>query len=410
MGFFNVPGSRESPNYALLDQILALKWVSNHISDFGGDPSKVTIAGISAGAGCASLLMLSPLAKGLFARAIPQSGSPLAVWVARETANKTFAEDIVKNLGCTDLSKAVTCLRKVSWQDVIKTQVAESVSAAVVVPYVDDYVIKEYPYKQFKEGKLPLSDVDLLIGFTKDEGSMFVPLVKPLTKAVMKAVMGKDLKWNYGPDVAMVAEMVSFYYEQERLPYHPDFATACKLFLDDFYFEKDIINFAGAWAKKRNRTYVYEFTYHPKHALYPHWNVAHAIEKAFVFGTPLRQIRDPWRKNELVGNFTDDDKIVSENIMKMWTDFVKTGKPNPDWPSFDALRRRYMQININNTVKEDFNPRMLAFWNEYVPTILKMASAKRPSKSNISGSVCLMANLVNQFTLGLLCLFLCWFY
>ena len=61
LGFFNIPGTSTKGNYGLLDQILALKWVKQHIGDFGGDATKVTIFGESAGAGCASVLMLSPL-------------------------------------------------------------------------------------------------------------------------------------------------------------------------------------------------------------------------------------------------------------------------------------------------------------------------------------------------------------
>ena len=374
LGFFNVPGSKTSGNFGLLDQIQALKWVKQHVHEFGGDPAQVTIAGLSAGAASVSILMLSPLTKGLFKRVIAQSGSPTSTWAVREVVNETFATAFGAQLGCKDAPKVASCLKKVPWIDVMKAQIRLADTLDHVVPHVDKYVLSEYPYKEYMENRLPSADVDLLIGFTKDEGTMFVPDEVPLTNSVMKIVIRRGLRWNYGKSAGVVAEMVSFQYQKYKLPSDMDYQKPLKIFTDDFYFKRDIMNFAAAWAKKRNQTYVYEFSYLPSHPKYPHWAVAHGIEKAFVFGAPLRRIGDPWRKNSLVGNFTEKEKMFSMNLMRMWTDFVKTGNPHNSWPQFDGVRGRYLQIDVNNTVRENFNPRMMAFWNKHIPTVMELAS------------------------------------
>lgn len=404
-GFFNIPGSTTSGNFGLLDQIEALKWVKQSIQDFDGDPNQVTIAGLSAGSASVSLLMLSPLTKGLFNRVIAQSGAPISVWAIHRTLNSTFSKNFSAKLGCNDVSKLESCLKSVFWMDVLKSQIDLSGTENTIAPFVDKHVISEYPYKQYKEDRLPSPDVDLLIGFTKDEGSSFVPSKIPLTLATMKIIMRSGLRWNYGPIVGLVTEMASFQYQKYKLPSDADFAHPIKRFLDDFYFKLDILNFAGAWSKKRNQTYVYEFSYLPAHPKFPKWKVAHAIEKAFVFGSPLRKIGDPWRRNWLVGNFTEEEKVFSMNIMKMWTDFVKTGNPGGSWPQFETQRGRYLQIDRNNTVKESYEPRMTAFWNKHIPAVLKLASDEKckSADKSTSKSVSLAPSQVIQHFSYLLC-------
>lgn len=372
--------------------------MKQHISEFGGDPAQVTIAGISAGAASVSLLMLSPLTKGLFNRVISQSGSPISTWAIRKNVNDSFAIKVATQLGCKDPSTMQSCLQGVPWLDFMKLQVKLPGTLDNVAPFVDKYVITEYPYRQYLEGRFSHLDVDLMIGFTKDEGSMFIR--KPYTYATLKETIRRGLYWNYGSSVAIGTEMASFQYQKYKLKSDKDFRKPIQIFTDDFYFKLDIMNFAGAWAKMRNQTYVYEFTYLPTHRTFPHWGVAHAIEKAFVFGLPLRHVGDPWRKNILVGNFTEQDKIFSMSVMKMWTDFVKTGKPHNDWPQFDALQRRYFEIDINKTVRENFNPEMMKFWNKHIPAVLKLASdggcksKDQPRSSSASLTVSLYCKLV----------------
>ena len=405
LGFFNVPGSKTSGNLGLLDQIQALKWVKQHISEFGGDPAQVTIAGLSAGGASVSLLALSPLTKGLFNRVIAQSGSPISTWAIHKIANDSFPQKFATQLGCKDASTVQSCLRAAPWLNIIKLQFKLPDAMDNLAPFVDKHVITEYPYKQYMEGRLsPKLDVDLMIGFTKDEGGMFVR--KPFTYAGLKEFIRRGLRWNYGSSVAIGTELASFRYQKYKMQSDKDFRKPMKIFTDDFYFKRDIMNFASAWAKMVKKTYVYEFTYLPVHRRFPQWGVAHAIEKAFVFGHPLRHVGDPWRRNNLVSNYTEQDEIFSTNVMKMWTDFVKTGNPHRDWPQFDAVRRRYFQIDINSTAKENFNPEMMKFWNTHIPAVLKLASDRgcKSADNPRSSSTFLTVSLYSQLVAFVFCL------
>ncbi|CAG2120047.1 unnamed protein product, partial [Medioppia subpectinata] len=98
-------------NYGLMDQVAALHWIQENIAEFGGQSDNVTIIGYGYGAACAHLLMISPMAKGLFARVILMSGSALSPWaIARDT--DIYAKTLAQTLNCPLHESIVDCLRK----------------------------------------------------------------------------------------------------------------------------------------------------------------------------------------------------------------------------------------------------------------------------------------------------------
>ena len=372
LGFFNVPGSKTKGNYGLLDQILALKWVKKHIGDFGGDANKVTIFGESAGAGSVSLLMLSSLTKGLFSRVIAQSGSALNFWAVHKP-NKTQAERFATALGCNDLKTVTECLRKKSVQDILKWQKALISDSTIMAPSMDKNIFTGFPLEQVKDGKLLVSNVDLMIGFNTDEGTMFMPYATQWNKANYESQIRTRLSFKYGYNNELEARLVSFYYQSFVKPDSLNFRMGFKEFLDDYMFKEGIVRLALEWSKKHSNTYMYHFAYPPKYLITPQLGVSHAIDIAYVFGWPLIRNPTPF----LISNYTEEDKEMSLKVMKMWTDFAKTGNPGMGIPTINVTSGKYFEINRNVSVKEHYDPKMMAFWNNYMPEIVKMKGSTK---------------------------------
>ena len=380
LGFFNIPGTTTKGNYGLLDQILALKWVKQHIGDFGGDATKVTIFGESAGGACVSLLMLSPLTKGLFSKVIAQSGSALNYWAVHFTTNTSQAEGFASGMGCKDLKSAANCLRKKSVIEMLKKQMAHMWDYANLAPSVDNSVLSGLPFEQLKTGNLPVTDVDLMIGFTSDEGTRFMPNLKQWSKASYEVEIRKRLFSRYGHDIELETKLASFYYNSFTRPDPMDFEKGFKTFLDDYMFKEGIVKLAMEWSKKNKNTYLYQFGYLPKHLSQPELGVAHEIEVDYVFGIPYLN-RSQF--SFLIQNYTEEDREMSSKMMKMWSDFAKNGHPGEGVPPIDTTKRKYFEIKRAISVKENFDPKMMAFWNEYIPEITKLKGGK---KNDVSSS------------------------
>nr|AFL37259.1 esterase [Lygus lineolaris] len=177
MGFLSFGDSVMPGNNGLKDQTLALQWVKNHIADFGGDPNKVTIAGMSAGGASVHYHMLSPLSKGLFQKAIANSGSALNPWAMSRTARKTGLA-LAQAIGCptNDTTVTLKCLRErpaghlLNAADLIEIELPMKF-VPVVEPVGPKAFIDEDPVDLIKSKAG--SDVPALFSYCDDEGSEF---------------------------------------------------------------------------------------------------------------------------------------------------------------------------------------------------------------------------------------------
>lgn len=323
-GFFVHPElTAESPkhasgNYGLLDMVASLQWVKNNIAAFGGDPNNVTIFGESAGSEAVSALVASPLARGLFQRAIGESGSLLGPgWMSQrrdtaETEGSRFAHKALHTNSLADL-------RAKSAAELLKA--ASTVPRNTFHPVWDGYLLRESCNEIYDSGDQ--NHVPLLAGWTTDEGSwqeFFVgnsPTLQnylPLARRRMES-RTEDFLRVYGAKTDAEAKLAARDYQTDRFM---GFNT-------------------WRWIELHRRTgkspvYRYLFAQPlplPKNApADAEPRTPHASDIEFVFQT-LDARNLPWR---------EEDRAVSEMMAKYWTNFAKTGNPNgpglPDWPQY----------------------------------------------------------------------------
>ena len=336
----------------------------------------MTVFGNSAGAGSLSLLMLSPAAKGLFKRAIAQSGVATNIWAVMNSKSTSTAASFGSSLGCKNIKTLTRCLRGKSWKEIMKQQhKIKTFFYPPKEPTVDGRVIKKFPFSQLKQGKLPISSVDLLLGFNEDEGTTFVPHVPKWNKRAHKAYSKRILSFRYGRSSKLVSELTSFEYAHWNEKTEAEkYRKATADFISDYGYKVDIINFASAWSKGRAKTFLYHFSHLPKHPRNPLLGVNHGLEVSLIMGKPLYPVGDSMRRNIYITKFTNDDATVSLNMMKMWANFAKTGNPGYNWPVFTTSKKEYLNIKLKPSVGSNYNPRMMAFWNYYIPREIQRAA------------------------------------
>lgn len=339
-----------SGNYGILDQIAALQWVQKNIKTFGGDPTNVTIAGQSAGSQSVINLMVSPLAAGLFHKAIAESSTFEKIVPPEQDDTVAKAEKtglaVAASLGCDKASDQIACMRKKSAEDIVKAAFSlpgngindSPDGAGRFQPVVDGWIISALPRSLFtmkKQQKIPL-----LIGNNEDEGTMYVldnKLVNRMSVRTYEALIEVLFKDNAD------AVLAKFYPDDNN-----SMVTICNKVLTFDYF-------AGVWhvadttAAIGAPVYMYRFTHVPDTSV-KRYGAYHSIELYYVFGNFAKGIVFPVGIPD-----TAAEVQLSQTIMKYWTNFAKTGNPNgpglPDWPTFSASTGNYMEFGDQPAAK-----------------------------------------------------------
>ncbi len=312
-----------SGNYLLQDQIAALKWVSRNIAAFGGDPDNITVFGQSAGAASTQAIVTSPLTKGLFKRAIMQSGGGLwSLGRAREFLPLKEAEKqgvaFMKGLGCNSIAE----MRKLPAEQILDYMMAQNIRPGLIV---DDYVLTGDPSKLILEGKN--HDVDYILGCNGDEGQAFFGPVETVD------ALRKAAEFNFGDKAEELLKLGNVKTD----------ADAAAFFKTSHQLVSAVHGFAEAQEENGKKApYLYRFTRRlPGDDL----GSFHSAELWFEFETLNRC----WRP------FTGVDFDLAVAMADYYANFAKTGNPNgsgqPEWRPYTKEDAVYMELGVTRELK-----------------------------------------------------------
>ncbi|MHB8286028.1 MAG: carboxylesterase/lipase family protein, partial [Caulobacteraceae bacterium] len=385
LGFLSTPAlSRESGHdasgdYGIQDDVAALQWVRRNIAAFGGDPSKVTIGGQSAGAGSVGLLSISPLAKGLFRGAIAESHAryprdPDLRFLAVSYRTKAEAEQEGVAYAAAHGAPTLEQLRALPWQEVIKgsdtidphVQTGSDGEPPLFRPVVDGFVIPQGYAATYAAGDQ--NAVTFVAGNNKDE-----------TGAVPETAFA-GLRAASGPPRAGMPQTsvtLTTYVASARRKFGPLADDFLRLYPAHDDHEAALQNNASSrddsrvstylwgtlWTRHAARpVYTYAWTHAPPGTSHDTRGAYHGSEINYAFGNLYATPR-PW---------TDQDRAIADTMSSYWANIIKTGDPNgpglPVWPAYDPGRPQVMALG------DEFGPMPIAtpdkpdFWKRFYAT------------------------------------------
>ncbi|XP_071098229.1 cholinesterase-like [Haliotis cracherodii] len=398
LGFLYLDANTVPGNMGLMDQRLAIKWVYENSHNFGGDSSRITIFGQSAGGGSVSHHLLSPLSQPFFTSAIIESGSPLTSWdLLTDREAKTNANAIAKKAKCSPRRTNVEiyeCLNNKKAGDLVNLQNGLVQGANVAFgPVVDGSFLPDRPLAILEKGAV--KNASVLLGVNENEGALFLYYGHPtvfkwqdnlsISDAEFMADLDAQGKIQGGSNMtvrSLYQEYVLSRVESER-----DYVSIADEVLGDYAFKCPVTRFAGFLATS-SPTYLYSFNHRLQSATVPKWmGVKHGGELPLVWGHAL----DP----NVNLTFTDDEKTLSRVMMSYWTNFAKFGNPNGEnssltqWPRFETMHERYLQLDVGSSLatSQGLRRRQCVFLYQTVPLVASLE--KHTPKADTTSEPCI---------------------
>lgn len=341
-----------SGNYGILDQIAALEWVTANISAFGGDPANITIFGQSAGAQAVSELMASPLADGLYQKAILQSG--VYSWNPTELKNGFRGHPSGEQMGVNFMRQnnlatseaSIDDLRNIDADDLLHAALTDTEHLGKFLPLADGYVQPARLWNLINDNQL--APVPILLGYNGDEGSLFYEWYNRPTRYDYDFPDAPDarlahFKQVFGPDADSLIADYGFDQFSARQQ------TETDMLGDDSYGVHTRL-LADSHANRKLPVWIYHFRRSPSSPEQT-VNAYHSAEIPFVFdlhgAAPL----------------TPADQAITDHMTGYWLNFAKTASPNgpglTDWPAYSPDQKTWLIFDKEIHTEENVRKRKL---------------------------------------------------
>uniref|UniRef100_A0A8C1PI02 Neuroligin 3a n=1 Tax=Cyprinus carpio TaxID=7962 RepID=A0A8C1PI02_CYPCA len=392
LGFLSTGDQAAKGNYGVLDQIQALRWISENIGYFGGDSNRITVFGSGIGASCVSLLTLSHHSEGLFHRAIIQSGSALSSWAVNYQPVK-YTRLLAEKVGCNvlDTLDMVDCLRKKSARELVEQDIQPARYHVAFGPVIDGDVIPDDPEILMEQGEF--LNYDIMLGVNQGEGLRFVENVVDSEDGVsgndfdFSVSDFVDSLYGYPEGKDTLRETIKFMYTDWADRDNPETRrkTLVALFTDHQWVEPSVVT-ADLHARYGSPTYFYAFYHHCQSLMKPAWSdAAHGDEVPYVFGIPMigptypqniwyRKISKSavFLKLNMNINFMQQDpnKPVPQD-----TKFIHTKANRFEevaWSKYNPQDQLYLHIGLKPRVRDHYRATKVAFWKHLVPHLYNL--------------------------------------
>uniref|UniRef100_A0A667Z6M8 Carboxylesterase type B domain-containing protein n=1 Tax=Myripristis murdjan TaxID=586833 RepID=A0A667Z6M8_9TELE len=367
LGFLSTGDEHAPGNWGFLDQIASLRWVQENIEAFNGDPDSVTIFGQSAGGISVSLLVMSPLAEGLFHKAIAMSGvvpleahytnNPLAM--AKMIANLTECDN-------NDTEKLVECIKSKSEEDILN---AIQQVKVFLGPAIDGVFLKGPPERILKNSEF--QKVPLLFGVTNHEFGWILPQVNFTDPLLLKGHLVSPLLYLYHLyplfQTAGVHELILNEYLQNDDSLE-NIRDAFTEILGDLVLVLPILKVAAYHRDAGAPVHVYEF----QHSPLMHKETRPSFVKADHFDDALFFLGACFCNGHTIvtGLVTEEEEELSKTAMAYITNFARTGSPNGpglvEWPVYNHSEN-YLILNLQQTVSQRLKQNRAHFLNVVLP-------------------------------------------
>ncbi|PNF42928.1 Esterase FE4 [Cryptotermes secundus] len=394
LGFLSLCEVGVPGNNGLKDQVMALRWVQNNIAQFGGDPNRVTIFGESSGGASVHYHLLSPMSKGLFHRAIAQSGSALDPWAYAEPDFlrwKAFTVGERMNCSAAGPHELLRCLQEAGANTIVQSTVGQVFSTSeTIVPLRptredesqsdEEVFLSGKPEDLIASGKF--HNVPYITGVNSREAIIYaedmqsIPSFWEDSKQHMKSVIADLLGMQNTSQANEIAEMALSYYAGDEILTNK---TLTGKHIDLF---SDLGFVLGADRALKMQTllsaapvYSYLFSFDgglglAKLAFHTQLEgVSHADELGYLFHTAI---------SPSVAEESDEMKVLLK-MVKMWTNFAKTGDPTPDcdsllgvkWDPTTKAEHVYLSIDKEVQMRRDLFKERMQFWEDMLGPYIK---------------------------------------